>query len=52
MIVLGVDVSKLKLDAALWLPQTRKWYALRADNSGRGAQAAALGPGQVWCAGR
>jgi len=33
MIVLGIDVSKLKLDAALWLPQGRKWYALRVDNS-------------------
>lgn len=33
MIVLGIDVSKLKLDAALWLPETRKWYALRADNN-------------------
>lgn len=37
MVVLGIDVSKLKLDAALWLPQTRKWYALRADNSAAGA---------------
>lgn len=33
MVVLGIDVSKLKLDAALWLPEQRKWYALRADNS-------------------
>lgn len=33
---LGLDVSKLKLDAALWLPTTRKWYALRADNSAAG----------------
>ena len=37
MVVLGIDVSKLKLDAALWLPQSRKWYALRADNSVAGA---------------
>lgn len=37
MMVLGVDVSKLKLDAALWLPQPRKWYALRADNNAAGA---------------
>jgi transposase len=37
MVVLGIDVSKLKLDAALWLPQTRKWYALRADNTAIGA---------------
>ena len=36
MIVLGIDVSKLKLDAALWLPETRKWYALRADNTNTG----------------
>lgn len=33
MVVLGIDVSKLKLDVALWLPEPRKWYALRADNS-------------------
>jgi len=37
MIVLGIDVSKLKLDAALWLPETRKWYALRAGNDAAGA---------------
>jgi transposase len=36
MVVLGIDVSKLKLDAALWLPEPRKWYALRADNSAAG----------------
>jgi transposase len=36
MIVLGIDVSKLKLDAALWLPETRKWYALRAGNDAAG----------------
>jgi transposase len=37
MIVLGIDVSKLKLDAALWLPETRKWYALQAGNDTIGA---------------
>jgi transposase len=37
MFVLGIDVSKLKLDAALWLAQSRKWYTLRADNSVMGA---------------
>ncbi|WP_029923262.1 IS110 family transposase [Nevskia soli] len=38
MVVLGIDVSKLKLDAALWLPEGRKWYALRADNNVAGVQ--------------
>lgn len=37
MIVLGIDVSKLKLDAALWLPETRKWYALRSSNDAAGS---------------
>ncbi len=37
MMVLGVDVSKHKLDGALWLPQPRKWYALKADNGAAGA---------------
>jgi transposase len=37
MMVLGIDVSKLKLDAALWLPESRKWYALRASNDPVGA---------------
>lgn len=32
MVVLGIDVSKAKLDAALWLPALRKWYALKVDN--------------------
>lgn len=36
MIVLGVDVSKDKLDAALWLPALRKWYACKVDNDERG----------------
>lgn len=38
MVVLGIDVSKLKLDAALWLSEPRKWYTLRADNSLTGVQ--------------
>ncbi len=37
MVVLGIDVSKLKLDAALWLPASRKWYAVRAGNDAAGA---------------
>lgn len=32
MIFLGIDVSKARLDAALWLPGSRKWYASKADN--------------------
>lgn len=32
MVVLGIDVSKAKLDAALWLPAVRKWYACKVDN--------------------
>jgi transposase len=32
MVVLGIDVSKAKLDAALWLPVLRKWYACKVDN--------------------
>lgn len=34
---LGVDVSKDKLDAALWLEGSRKWYALKASNDEAGA---------------
>jgi len=32
MILLGTDVSKARLDAALWLPTLRKWYACKVDN--------------------
>lgn len=34
---LGVDVSKLKLDAALWLSESRKWYATKVRNDAAGA---------------
>jgi transposase len=34
---LGIDVSKEKLDAALWLEGARKWYALKATNDKVGA---------------
>ena len=30
--ILGIDVSKARLDAALWLPEQRKWYATKASN--------------------
>jgi len=36
MAVLGIDVSKAKLDAALWLPDARKWYACKVDNDSAG----------------
>lgn len=36
MIVLGIDVAKAKLDAALWIAATRKWYACKVDNDGTG----------------
>jgi len=36
MVVLGIDVSKAKLDAALWLPLLRKWYACKVDNDEMG----------------
>lgn len=32
MVILGIDVAKAKLDVALYLPQTRKWYACKVDN--------------------
>ena len=34
---LGIDVSKAKLDAALWL-DSRKWYATQAGNDADGAR--------------
>lgn len=34
---LGIDVSKDKLDAVLWLEDLRKWYALKATNDELGA---------------
>lgn len=34
---LGVDVSKAKLDAALWRSESRKWYASKAPNDPAGA---------------
>jgi transposase len=43
MVLLGIDVSKAKLDAALWLPETRKWYATKVDNDSAG-----LHKLQVW----
>ena len=36
-VTLGIDVSKAKLDAALWLADSRKWYATKADNTVAGA---------------
>ncbi len=36
MIFLGIDVSKVRLDAALWLPHSRKWYASKIDNNPAG----------------
>lgn len=36
-VTLGIDVSKAKLDAALWLGASRKWYATKADNDAAGA---------------
>lgn len=36
MIVLGVDVAKAKLDAALWLSETRKWYDTKLENTPNG----------------
>lgn len=36
MVILGIDVSKARLDAALWLPDRRKWYASKADNHAAG----------------
>lgn len=38
MVTLGVDVSKEKLDLALWIPDTRKKYARVRPNHARGAQ--------------
>lgn len=36
-VTLGVDVSKAKLDAALWLEESRKWYATQSVNDEAGA---------------
>lgn len=36
MIILGIDVSKTRLDAALWLAGPRKWYATKVDNQAAG----------------
>lgn len=36
-VTLGVDVSKDKLDAALWVKASRKWYAAKASNDVAGA---------------
>lgn len=36
-VILGIDVSKAKLDAALWVKTTRKWYASKASNDAVGA---------------
>lgn len=35
-IVLGVDVSKATLDAALWLQDTDKWHACKVNNTAGG----------------
>lgn len=37
-IALGVDVSKAKLDAALWLAESRKWYATQVSNDAAGVR--------------
>lgn len=37
-ITVGVDVSKAKLDVALWLSTPRKWYATKVDNGAAGAE--------------
>lgn len=37
-VTLGIDVSKLKLDAALWIPASRKWYSSKAPNDAAGVQ--------------
>lgn len=34
--MLGIDVSKARLDAALWLPERRSWYARKAGNDAAG----------------
>lgn len=36
-ITLGIDVSKKRLDVALWLSSSRKWYATKVDNDADGA---------------
>lgn len=36
MVVLGIDVAKLKLDAALYLPERRQWYACKLPNDSVG----------------
>lgn len=36
MVELGIDVAKAKLDAALWLPAIRKWYACKVNNDPAG----------------
>lgn len=36
-ITLGIDVSKKRLDVALWLSTPRKWYATKVDNDAAGA---------------
>lgn len=38
MIVLGVDVAKAKLDVALWLSVSKKWYACKVDNDEAGCR--------------
>jgi len=55
MVILGIDVSKARLDAALWLPGRRKWYASKAGNDGPGiaklrrwaCEKAGVAPGQL-----
>lgn len=37
-IVVGIDVSKARLDVALWLSVPRKWYATKVDNDAAGAE--------------
>lgn len=55
MVMLGVDVSKEKLDCGLWQPQVRKWHARKVPNQAVSARAlvswvqakAHVEPGQI-----
>lgn len=38
MVSLGIDVAKAKLDAALWIESSRKWYACKVDNDDAGGR--------------
>lgn len=38
MLILGIDVSKARLDGALWDSVTHKWFARKASNDAGGAE--------------